>query len=477
MTEAERSDAPMPLQSPEQVLTTLTKEGKRAWMFPRLSKGRFLSMRRVVAYLLIAIFGIIPYIKVGGKPFVLLDIVHRKFTIFFYTFLPTDTILLAMVIISFFVGIFLITAVFGRVWCGWACPQTVYMEFLYRPIERLVMGTKGKGGKPRNAGGGRFLLLYFLYFIASCYIAHVFIAYFVGVDALWQWVWGSPFKHPVAFLVMAAVTGLMMFDFAFFREQMCIIACPYGRFQSVLLDKNSLIVTYDPNRGEPRKQKGKKKVSLKVVEGEPEPQQKEGDCIDCKMCVTTCPTGIDIRNGLQLECISCTQCIDACDAVMEKIGKPRGLIRYSSRANIDGESQSFFRPRVIIYPFIILILLSVFVLFFISKQHAYVKELRQIGNPYSINEQGNIVNIKRFKLINRDDVAHIYTFKVLDEKDVKLILGEEPIKLEPGQATEVSLRLVMPINLFENGKHRCKIRISDDGAFSKVYTSRLLGPM
>ncbi|QDU32101.1 4Fe-4S binding domain protein [Poriferisphaera corsica] len=474
MSEAERNDGPMPMESPEQVLTTLTKEGKRAWMYPRLSKGKYLSMRRWVAYLLIGVFTLLPYIKLNGKPFVLLDIVHRKFTIFFYTFLPTDSILLAMLAVSFFVGIFLVTAVFGRVWCGWACPQTVYMEFLYRPIERLVMGTGGKGGKPRDVGGGRYVLLYMMYFLASCFLAHTFLAYFVGVDALWMWIWGSPFNHPMAFLVMAAVTGLMMFDFAFFREQLCIIACPYGRFQSVLLDKNSLIVSYDPNRGEPRGKKKRAKkgedVSLKVVD-------EQGDCIDCKMCVTTCPTGIDIRDGLQLECISCTQCIDACNTVMDKIGKPHGLIRYSSRARIDGESTRFLRPRVIIYPLIICLLLSIFVLFFISKQHAYVKELRQIGSPFTLVEGGNVVNIKRFKLINRDDVEHVYSFMVVDDDRVELMMGDEMIRLGPGEATEVSLRMIVPRDMFENGHHRCKIRISDDGSFSKIYTSRLLGPL
>ena len=306
----------------------------------------------MLAYVLIAVFTLLPYLRIGGKPAVLLDLPHREFTVFGFTFLSTDTLLLALALLTLVLGICLVTALAGRVWCGWMCPQTVYMEFVFRPIERLFDGPPGARHRPgRRRTMPRTLAKYALYLLISAYLAHTFLAYFVGVDALAQWVRRSPLDHPLPFLVMLAVTGLMMFDFAFFREQMCIVACPYGRFQSVMLDRDSLIVSYDPRRGEPRGKLGDRKSG-----------QPHGDCIDCGGCTDTCPTGIDIREGLQLECIACTQCIDACDGVMAHIGKPKGLIRLSSQAAIEGHpgrdpaAHGARRMRVILYPALMLVL-------------------------------------------------------------------------------------------------------------------------
>ncbi|MFK7769151.1 MAG: 4Fe-4S dicluster domain-containing protein, partial [Mariniblastus sp.] len=287
------------LQPEDHVLSTLEADGSRRWLKPKLSKDSFLRRRRVVAYVLIAIFTVLPFIKFGGKPFVLIDIVARRFTIFGFTFLPTDTVLLAIFMVGFLLSIVLFTALFGRVWCGWACPQTVYMEFLFRPVERFFDGTVGRGGHKKNIPVWRTVAKYIVYFLLSVYLANTFLAYFIGVDRLSQWVTRSPLSHPIPFAIMAFVTFAMMVDFCFFREQMCVIACPYGRFQSVLLDQNSLIVAYDKTRGEPRGKVQKKSGSdnaLPVL----------GDCIGCGNCLTTCPTGIDIRDGLQMECINCT---------------------------------------------------------------------------------------------------------------------------------------------------------------------------
>ena len=239
--------------APSSILSTLDQSGRRVWLRPRLSPGRFLTARRLLACFLIVLFFALPWLTLHGHPTVLLDIIHRRFYILGYTFLPTDTILLAILLLIIFVAIFLFTALLGRLWCGWVCPQTIYMEFLYRPLERLFEGTAGHGGSPRAAlAGWRKPAFFLAALLVTALPAHTFLAYFVGVDDLRRWITGSPLQHPTAFLVMLATTVLMFFDFYWFREQMCLIACPYGRFQSVLLDKWSLIVSYDKRRGEPR---------------------------------------------------------------------------------------------------------------------------------------------------------------------------------------------------------------------------------
>ncbi|MDX1440570.1 MAG: cytochrome c oxidase accessory protein CcoG, partial [Rubricoccaceae bacterium] len=309
------------LESPEEVLTTLGADGKRKWIYPTPSHGRFETRRRILGWALIALFVALPIIQINGRPAVLLDVADRTFSLFGLTFFPTDTFLLLILGIAMVVFIVLLTALWGRVWCGWACPQTVYLEFLYRPIERLIEGREHVR-KRRNEGAWtwdklwRKVLKHSIYVIVSVALAHVFVSYFVGWERLIHWMTGPPTEHWGFFVLMAGTAGLVLFDFGFFREQMCTITCPYARMQSVLMDEDSLIVSYDPNRGEPRG-RGKNREDL-------------GDCIDCFACVRTCPTGIDIRDGLQMECVACTQCIDACDDIMDKVGKPRGLIRYTS---------------------------------------------------------------------------------------------------------------------------------------------------
>ncbi|MBI1246268.1 cytochrome c oxidase accessory protein CcoG [bacterium] len=388
----------------EHVLSTLEADGSRRWLYPRLSLGKFWHARRIVGYALIALFVALPHLRIFGKPVVLLDITHREFTIFGYVFLPSDTLLLALLMLSVFLTIFLLTALLGRVWCGWGCPQTVYMEFVYRPIERFFLGTSGKGGVPsKKVPGYRRVVLYLVYFVLSMGLAHTFLAYFIGTERLSQWVTQSPFEHPGPFFVMALTTGLMMFDFAFFREQLCLIACPYGRFQSVLLDRNSLIVAYDTKRGEPR---GKLHHELPVLD------EKQGDCIDCHLCVRTCPTGIDIRDGLQMECIHCTQCADACDEIMTRIGKPTGLIRYSSQDAIETGKQKFLRARVFVYPTLILIVVSALIYNIANKKSFDATLIRGSGLPFSVNQQGLVEDQLKIKVVNRLETEDTLQLKI-----------------------------------------------------------------
>ncbi len=457
------------LQPEEHVLSTLESDGSRRWLKPKLSKGVLLFRRRVLAYVLIAIFTVLPFIKIGGKPFILLDIPAREFTVFGFTFLPTDTVLLAIFLVGLLLSVFLFTTLFGRVWCGWACPQTVYMEFLFRPIERLFEGTVGRGGHKKKVASWRVAAKYVVYFVLCVYLANTFLAYFVGVDRLSQWVTQSPLEHPIPFAIMAAVTFAMMFDFCYFREQMCLIACPYGRFQSVLLDQNSLIVAYDENRGEPRGKLKKKKSqtdALPIL----------GDCINCGNCVTTCPTGIDIRDGLQMECINCTQCIDACNIVMEKIGREPDLIRFSSQAKDSGKASSLLRARTVIYPLLLLGIASAFLAVFLLSKTFDAVVLREPGNPYTRTDEGQIRNILKLKLTNRTDEAMEFTAVVQQPANAVLQFSEDEVKIAPRETKTFHINIVAPPESFELGRANLEILVQNQNQVSRTLKLKLIGP-
>lgn len=446
------------------VLSTLNDDGTRRWIKPRLSPGRWWSRRRGVAWLLIAIFTLIPHLRMNGKPLILLDLATRRFTFFGHTFLPTDTILLALLLMGVFFTVFLCTALFGRVWCGWACPQTVYLEFVYRPIERLFEGGPGRRHIAwlHATGLGR-VLKHLTYILVSCFLAHTFLAYFVGTDTLRQWVVQSPFRHPGPFLVMAVTTSLMLFDFTYFREQTCIVACPYGRMQSTLLDRRSLIVTYDPNRGEPRRGAGV------IALG----QLKQGDCVDCGLCVATCPTGIDIRNGLQMECVHCTQCMDACDAVMAKIKKPLGLIRYGSQAELAGEKAGLLRPRTLIYPTLIALIVTAIVIVITRQGPASVRVLRGRGPVYTTLPDGAIANPILIKIANRRDAQATFT---LDAAGAQVRSDAFPATLKPGEVATLPATLMARRDDFTQGRLDVRLIILGENGLTIEEPHRMGGP-
>ncbi len=458
------------LKPNERVLSTLNEDGSRRWLKPRPSRGQFWKWRRVVAYALIAIFAITPFTKVNGKQTILLDLMERQFTFFGKTFYPHDTLLLGLFLIMLFVTIFLVTALFGRVWCGWICPQTVYMEYVFRPIERLFEGDPSKRTPKKQLGFRRFLR-FVVYLIVSAHLAQTFLAYFVGTAQLHQWILGSPFNHPVAFLVVAGTTGLMLFDFGFFREQVCCVVCPYARMQSVLLDQDSLIITYDEKRGEPR---GKKR--RKPKEGEDLELPQLGDCIDCTMCVQTCPTGIDIRDGLQLECIGCAQCIDACDSIMDKIGRPRGLIRYSSERAVKEGKHKFIRPRVIIYPMILAAIFTGFLAVLQTTTDASVWIGRERGLPFYTLPSGEITNQLRTRITNRHEEPRTYTISIVDPEGVHISAGYDSLTVEGGQEHSASFPIVTDPGMFSNGPFDVTIRVEDGLGFSKDTVFEMKGP-
>ena len=466
------------LESPEDVLSTLTAEGKRRWVYPVPSKGRFNKWRLIVAWALIVLFVALPLIKIGGKPAILLDLASREFSFFGTTFYPTDTFLLLLILVGSVLSIILLTALLGRVWCGWGCPQTVYLEYVFRPIERLIEGPEHVR-KRRNEGPWtldkvwRKSLRFGVYLIISLGLAHIFLAYFVGWDDLSTWLVRSPTEHMGSFFTMALTTGLILFDFGYFREQMCTITCPYARMQSVLLDPDSLIVSYDPSRGEPRARRGKKKLAQEAAGEIPA----QGDCIDCGACVRTCPTGIDIRDGLQMECIACTQCIDACDAIMDKIDRPRGLIRYTSEKAISGHSVKRVRPRTVVYLTLLSAIFVALIVLVATRNSFDINIGRATGAPFVELPDGRIANRLRLRVRNQTPQAVTYTVNVTDPGDaVVQFVGVSPVELAAGEMERTEIFVIVPPALLQNGRRAATLEfVFDDGSTREMpYT--LLGP-
>lgn len=457
------------LESPEDVLTTLGADGKRKWMYPTPSPGRYEVRRRILGWALIALFVSLPIVRINDRPAVLLDVASREFTFFGFTFFPTDTFLLMIFGIAMLVGIVLLTSLWGRVWCGWACPQTVYLEFVYRPIERLIEG-KEHVRKRRDAAPwtwGKLWRKTFkmgIYGLISVALAHVFVSYFTGWDRLTHWITGPPTEHWGFFVLMAGTAGLVLFNFGFFREQMCTIACPYARMQSVLVDEDSTIVSYDFNRGEQRG-RGKQRDGL-------------GDCVDCFACVRTCPTGIDIRDGLQMECIACTQCIDACDDIMDKVGRPRGLIRHTSENELEGIPTRKARPRTIVYAGLLLALSTVFTVT-VAGRHAYdINVGRSTGAPFTELPDGTIANRLRFRVRNQTPEATSFTLSVVEPASAQLrVVGIQPVELQPQQMKRIESWVVAPRSAFGGqAQVEATFKLSFSDGTEEMASFTLLGP-
>jgi len=423
-------------------------------------------MRRAVAYVLMAVFFLLPYLRIGGRPSILLDLQRREFTLFGTVFLPTETLLFMLLLLSCLLALFAFTALFGRVWCGWACPQTVYLEFLYRPIEQWLEG--GRIGSlaidDARRPPGKRLLKYGIYALLSLVLSHTFLAYFVGVDQLAVWVRRSPLEHPTSFLIILGVTAAIFFDFTWFREQTCLVACPYGRLQSVLLDRRSRIVAYDPRRGEPR------------MSGMRHRPAGAGDCIECRLCVITCPTGIDIRDGLQMECIHCTQCIDACDSVMLKIGRPAGLIRYSSRDELAGLPTRLLRTRVVLYPAALALSFGALIFNLRTRADAEVTLLRGSGAPYTVAEDGRVNNLIRVKIANRAHTARAYRIALAGAGGAQLVAPQNPLPVPAGETRESSVFVIVPRDSLTGGARGVTFRIDDGRRFHGEFAYRLIGP-
>lgn len=369
-------------------------KGKRSWIYPKIIKGSFYNYRTALSWLLLAFLFIAPFIRINNRPLMLFNILERKFIIFGVPFWPQDFILFGLAMLCLIVFIVFFTVVYGRIFCGWVCPQTIFMEMVFRKIENFIEGNANQQKKLADMPWNREKILkkgakHIIFFSISFLIGNTFLAYIIGSDHLFRIITDNPASHIIGLAAMLAFTVIFYLVFAKMRELVCIWACPYGRLQGVLLDRDSIVVAYDDVRGEPRG---------KLKKGGATPK---GDCVDCNLCVDVCPTGIDIRNGTQLECINCTACIDACNSVMDKINKPRGLIRYASLEGIKSGKNFHYNVRMKAYTVVLFILLGVFVFLLATRDAVEATVLRTPGMMYQQQPNGAVTNLYNFELINK----------------------------------------------------------------------------
>ncbi len=442
---------------PDERLSTTDEKGRRLYIHPADVRGRFQRIRVGVHACLIIFFLILPWLTWKGNPLLLLDIAHRHFVLGGVSFWAHDAPLVLFIFLGAALALALVTVIWGRIWCGWACPQTVFIENVFRRIERWIEGDSVTR-RQRDQSPWTFekvskkTFKWSIFLALTLLLTHSFLAYFIPKEILWKMIQSSPSENPGAFLTMALSTALVLFDFGWFREQFCTIVCPYGRFQSVLMDEHSLFIAYDSKRGEPRRGK--------ESSGNP-----EGDCVNCYRCVDVCPTGIDIRRGLQMECIACTACIDACDEVMLKLQKPRGLIRYDSAEGLKGKPKKIIGWRSGIYAILLSLILGFFLISVRHRGNLDLTLVRSKDAPYQILKQGEnqeIVNHFKLDLSNQSSNALDLSFE-LEEKnsEFQLILPAQPIHLEPGKNFRADLFIRFPAKQLRNGHSEIEMEIFD----------------
>jgi cytochrome c oxidase accessory protein FixG len=443
-------------------------DGKRAAIVPADVRGRFTSLRHVGFAVLIAVYAALPWIPIGGQPAVFLDIEHRRFHLFGAAFNAQDTWLLFFVLSGTGLALIAATALLGRIWCGYACPQTVFLDGVFRRIERWIEGPAVL--RRRRAAAGlspallaRKALKHALFAILALAVAHVFLSYFVSLPRMFAMMRSSPGDHPAAFGWVLGLSGITYFNFAWFREQTCLIVCPYGRLQSALTDGDTVIIGYDARRGEPR---GKLA------------QPGAGDCVGCNRCVAVCPTGIDIRNGLQIECIGCAACVDACDEIMGRVGRPRGLIRYASARGLAGERRRIWRPRLVIYAVLGAAIVTGAALAVGSHMSFEANLLRAPGMPFTLAGD-RVRNSFELHLVNKQDAPGRFALAPLAGTDVALTLPQSELELDAGDSTSMAVFAEVEAARWRPGAVlRLRItRLGSSPVEERTLEARLLGPV
>lgn len=453
-------------------IATVDEEGKRVWMYPKKPNGKFYNRRKIVSYiLLILLFGI-PHVKVAGNPLLLFNILDRKFIIFGQVFWPQDFHIFAIGMIAFVIFIALFTVIYGRLFCGWVCPQTVFMEMVFRRIEYWI---EGDGTHQRQLDkapwDGKKILKkvskHAIFWLISFFIANTFLAYIIGAEELWHIQIDDPRNHIGGLVAIVIFTTVFYLVFAKLREQVCTTICPYGRLQGVLLDRKSIVVAYDHIRGEERG-KFKKNEDRSAVG--------KGDCIDCHQCVDVCPTGIDIRNGTQLECVNCTACIDACDFMMDKVGMDTGLIRYVSEDGIVANERFKWTPRRMGYSAVLIILIGVLAVMTITRSDFEATVMRERGSLYQKVDKEHISNIYDIVITNKTTKDYEVTLKLLEGKGTIQLVGGI-IHLEKEKETKGRFVIIMERADVSRGKNTLKIGVFGNDQLIETVKTTFVGPL
>jgi len=460
---------PDPKGSFRDSVATISSDGKRNWIYPKKPKGKLYNKRTYVSIFFLVLLFAGPFMKLNGHPFILLNIIERKFILFGIAFWPQDFHLFGLAMLTFIVFIILFTALFGRIWCGWACPQTIFMEMVFRKIEYLIEGDymqqkalNAESPNPRKLR--KKILKNSIFFLISFIIANTFLAYIIGVDELFKIITDPPSQHLGGLISLTIFTLVFYGVYTKFREQACIVVCPYGRLQGVLLDKNSVVIAYDYNRGEPRE---------KLHKGQ---ERKAGDCIDCHQCVQVCPTGIDIRHGTQLECINCTACIDACDSIMEKIDKPLGLIRYTSENAISKGIKFKVTGRIIAYSVVLFILLGSLITLLAIRSDVEATILRTPGMLYQELADKKVSNLYNIKIVNKTFQDLPISVKIIEPKGEVKWVGRGIDSLNEQDISEGEMFIILDQASILTNKTKLKIQIlSNDKLMDEVETN-FIGP-
>ncbi len=454
-------------------ISTVDDKGKRVWVYPKKPSGKLTKYRNIVSIVLLAFLFGGPFIRIGGEPLLLMNIIERKFVIFGQVFWPQDFVIFGLGMITMVVFIILFTVVYGRLFCGWVCPQTIFMENVFRKIEYWIEGDYTHQKKLNKGPWTREKILkktskHILFYLISFIIANTFLAYVIGSDELINIITDPPSAHVAGLVSIIIFSLIFYFIFSRFREQVCTVVCPYGRLQGVLLDKKSIVVAYDYIRGEKRA-KFKKSEDRKGVS--------KGDCIDCNQCVAVCPTGIDIRNGTQMECTNCTACIDACNFMMEKVGLEKGLIRYDSEEGIAKKEPFKFNTRIKAYSAVLLLLCTILVVMLTTRDDVETTILRTPGMVYQDQGDGNFSNLYNFKMINKTNNDFSITLQLeSDSGEIKMVGAPQP-QLEKHGVVEGTMFVVMHQRNIKQLKMPIVIGVYSEGQLIETVETSFLGPM
>ena len=452
---------------------TMDTTGKRKWVYPRKPKGKYTNYRLLVSILLLIIYFSIPFLKINGNPVLLINIIERQFYILGQPFYPQDFFILALGAITSLVFIILFTVAFGRIFCGWICPQTIFLEMIFRKIEYAIEGDRNKQIRLDNQAWDsekiwKRSLKWFSFMLISLIITHIMFMYIVGYEEVFNIMQQGPFEKPTNFLVMVLFTAAFYFVFAWFREQVCTMVCPYGRLQGVLIDKETINVLYDYKRGENRS---------KWKKGEDRSAAGKGDCIDCKQCVVVCPTGIDIRDGLQMECVNCTACIDACDEVMVKVGLPTGLIRYASEREIEEQAKFKFTTRMKAYTVVLAILTGFLGFLLYNRGDMEAKFLKQPGSSFFIRD-GKITNTYNYTFLNKSNETKTVIIKIIEPKNGEITSSAaNRIILKRDAMIKGTVNVSFPESQIKLSKQNLTLGVYDmNGELLDSYTTYFEGP-